>query len=168
MTDPGWPCFERVNPIINWSYADVWKFLRQLEVPYCDLYDQGYVSSLPLSVSVLNFFFFSYTSLGSTYNTFPNPALLVPEQQPLVEGKTPLSTPYTEPVLPDSRMSSTPTPPNGVPPVEPSLSSPTEDATTVSIPRYLPAYELTDGNLERCGRGLKLPVLAQAKSTGCQ
>ena len=120
-----------------------------------------------LSGSVLSFFFFSYTSLGSTYNTFPNPALLVPEQ-PLLEGETPLSTPYTEPVLSESRMSSIPTPPNGVPLVEPSLSSPTEDATKVPIPRYLPAYELSDGNLERCGRGLKLPVLPQAKSTGCR
>lgn len=41
MCDPGWPAFERINPIIDWSYSDVWKFLKKLHVPYCALYDQG-------------------------------------------------------------------------------------------------------------------------------
>jgi FAD synthetase len=41
MTDPGWPAFERINPIINWDYADVWTFLRKLRVNYCVLYDEG-------------------------------------------------------------------------------------------------------------------------------
>ncbi|KIY62620.1 adenine nucleotide alpha hydrolases-like protein [Cylindrobasidium torrendii FP15055 ss-10] len=58
MTSPGWPQYERINPIINWDYADIWTFLKKFNVPYCCLYDQG------------------YTSLGSTHNTYPNPALL--------------------------------------------------------------------------------------------
>ena len=47
----------RVHPVIDWHYAEVWAFIRELDVEYCPLYDQG------------------YTSLGGTRDTLPNPAL---------------------------------------------------------------------------------------------
>ncbi|BGP14229.1 hypothetical protein JCM10213_005880 [Rhodosporidiobolus nylandii] len=83
-TDPSWPAFMRVHPILDWSYSDVWAFLRspaltlgagaggdaategsqgkgrekeRRGLEWCELYDYG------------------YTSLGSTHNTFPNPLL---------------------------------------------------------------------------------------------
>lgn len=31
-----------VNPIIDWTDDDVWEFIRQYDVPYCELYDCGF------------------------------------------------------------------------------------------------------------------------------
>ncbi|KAF8892881.1 hypothetical protein BD779DRAFT_1436325 [Infundibulicybe gibba] len=127
MTDAGWPQFERINPIINWTYGEVWAFLRKLSVPYCTLYDEG------------------YTSLGSTFNTFPNPALLI-----------------TEPPSPDSdRSTAMSFGTDECPRHPPGLGADTSDE---GLPKpkqtYRPAYQLLDGNLERSGRGLTSGVRA--------
>lgn len=58
-TDRGWPPFVRCQPVIDWHYREIWGFLRELEVPYCSLYDLG------------------YTSLGGTTDTQPNPKLVM-------------------------------------------------------------------------------------------
>ncbi|XP_043804717.1 FAD synthase isoform X1 [Manihot esculenta] len=58
-SSPGWPPFMRVNPILDWSYRDVWAFILTCKVQYCSLYDQG------------------YTSIGSIYDTIPNSMLCI-------------------------------------------------------------------------------------------
>lgn len=39
-------CYQRrktvLNPIIDWDDDDVWEFIREYNVPYCELYDQGF------------------------------------------------------------------------------------------------------------------------------
>ncbi|CAG9785262.1 unnamed protein product [Diatraea saccharalis] len=56
-TDSNWPQLIRVSPILNWSYHQIWSYILKRKVPYCSLYDKG------------------YTSIGSSHNTWPNPAL---------------------------------------------------------------------------------------------
>ncbi|XP_011641569.1 FAD synthase-like isoform X3 [Pogonomyrmex barbatus] len=59
-TDPDWPQLMRVNPILHWSYNQVWTFLLKHNIAYCSLYDQG------------------YTSIGNKNTTTRNPLLKDP------------------------------------------------------------------------------------------
>jgi len=51
-TDPTWPKFIRVHPILDWDYHEIWEFLRHPsltlggrqeggKVEWCELYDYG-------------------------------------------------------------------------------------------------------------------------------
>lgn len=60
-TDNNWPEFERVHPMLDWKYNEVWCFLRTSSIDYCCLYDLG------------------YTSLGGISNTLKNPHLKTPD-----------------------------------------------------------------------------------------
>ncbi|OVA06951.1 Molybdopterin binding domain [Macleaya cordata] len=79
-SSPGWPPFMRVNPILDWSYRDVWAFLLTSKVPYCSLYDQG------------------YTSIGSIYDTVPNALLCISDSSCSKENFRPAY------LLPDGRL----------------------------------------------------------------
>lgn len=36
--------FVRIHPLWNWTWNDVWKYIREFSIPYHPLYDKGYTS----------------------------------------------------------------------------------------------------------------------------
>lgn len=56
-TDSDWPKLMRVNPLLDWSCANIWEYIMTHNVPYCELYNRG------------------FTSIGNKNNTVPNPYL---------------------------------------------------------------------------------------------
>ncbi|KAG6839639.1 hypothetical protein H0H87_000353, partial [Tephrocybe sp. NHM501043] len=124
-----------------------------------------------------------YTSLGSTFNTFPNPALMIePTSTATVHSDVPPSA--SSIISPATALTSVMSTTHNIPPPpEKELLSPGGVLSTymssihtipqgnlhaagqppspnvwrmsgIPEPRYRPAYELQDGNLERSGRGL--------------
>lgn len=66
------PSLLRFSPILEWSYRDIWDFIRAVEVPYCRLYDEG------------------FSSIGTMIDTVRNPALLAKNIEPtLAPGLVP-------------------------------------------------------------------------------
>ncbi|PVV03948.1 hypothetical protein BB560_001561 [Smittium megazygosporum] len=57
--DLGWPDLVRICPVLDWSYTDIWKFILDLNLPRCSIYEKG------------------YTSVGDIQHTRANPILLV-------------------------------------------------------------------------------------------
>ncbi|OAF67398.1 Flavin adenine dinucleotide synthase [Intoshia linei] len=43
-TSEDWPEYIRVLPILNWNYSDVWTYILQKNIKYCELYNKGYTS----------------------------------------------------------------------------------------------------------------------------
>lgn len=62
-TTSSWPRFERICPIVEWNYRQVWQYIKKRKLAYCKLYDQG------------------YTSIGSKSSTRVNPGLQIGELQ---------------------------------------------------------------------------------------
>lgn len=59
ISSNSWPKFLRANPVLNWTYFQIWFFLIECGLKYCCLYDLG------------------YTSIGRKSETVPNEALLI-------------------------------------------------------------------------------------------
>ncbi|KAK4047763.1 3'-phosphoadenosine 5'-phosphosulfate sulfotransferase [Microbotryomycetes sp. JL221] len=87
-TDKGWPNFMRVHPILDWSYKQIWDFLRHPMLTIGDENQSGDQDDVG-TIEWCELYDYGYTSLGSTHNTFPNPLLRTEDEVGLVGGWRP-------------------------------------------------------------------------------
>ena len=126
-TTGGWPPIMRVNPILSLSYVELWSFFRGCKISACSLYEKG------------------YTSLGDVDTSVRNPALRVGGESSSVASAGMMCAAVHHSSAVNCVIDST--------------SSSAAAACLCAIARdidsnieYLPAWELTDVNLERAGR----------------
>jgi len=147
----GWPVVMRINPILHWSYSDVWKLLWGGALCVASPYLAG------------------YTSLGSTLDTAPNPALAIPEAHVQAAnsgmGTLSLSDAFDCIETNDAVVRQVVALRTAHRKTEAA-----EDCVTVlqhsNGQWYAPAYLLTDSHRERAGRVVRAPGAAAASSTG--
>ncbi|KII65651.1 FAD synthase [Thelohanellus kitauei] len=53
-TDDDWPYFLRIHPLLDFTYEDIWSYIYRYDVPFCQLYNQGYTSLGPKSITKKN------------------------------------------------------------------------------------------------------------------
>ncbi|BGP54152.1 hypothetical protein JCM8202_000024 [Rhodotorula sphaerocarpa] len=160
-TDPTWPAFMRVHPILDWSYHDVWDFLRCPQLTLGAGEGEGVHQSglgweeaaggddgtLRTGASSggaegrnalewCELYDYGYTSLGSTHNTFPNPLLRATGSSPARRRRRP------RPLTGQDSNGST------------SGGDMIDDARDAPAPLagWRPAWELADEAAERAGR----------------
>lgn len=76
-TQSGWPPHDRIWPLLDWSYNEIWEFLFAFELPYCELYVHG------------------FSSIGNRLNSIPNPYLWNEDQAKFQHAKA-LNNPKLE------------------------------------------------------------------------
>ena len=151
-TTLNWPPCMRICPALQWSYAQVWDFLRLSGLSYCGLYDLG------------------YTSLGSTRDSVPNPLLRVVHgpadsggSNNGRSGESAAAAAAAAVAVGDATPSATTPIPAASPPSRPGTDAALTPAGAASA--YLPAWMLRDASAERLGRNKRpWPAVQQASA----
>lgn len=135
-SSPGWPPFMRVNPVLDWTYHDVWAFLRVAKVGFC--LKRGVWLGAGEGTR---------TSSVRVKQAAP-PLLLTPQTAPNIPKKTPLGK-QSNKVAYCSLYDEGYTSLGGVHNTLPNSALKRRDGT------FAPAHMLADGRLERSGRATK-------------